>query len=186
MSFMTTKQRFLELRERAISDLQAITVNDADGYINYLRSLLDEIIGEEYRSQFPEQELHILNSLLKTIDTYSFVLSAYAKNSNAPVSLPPKTQNGKVLVGAAIGSIVGTCISLLLFPKVSTLLSGAIVIGSAFGGHVITKRTQLNTNRQIKPCKPDIEGLLASVEQLCERIDSFMAVCNNQLERSRR
>lgn len=187
MDIITTKQRFLERKERFIQEISIINQDENPEAIKESTSaIMNEIFGEDYKIQFPEQELHIFNALMKTIDPVSTVLDCYDIGIRTPANVSLSDTNAKSAIGAIAGTAIGVVVSSLLFSRVSFWVSGVSILGLSVLGYVLGR----GVSNKIKGLPPkvqfSVDQLILSIDGLCEKIDDFMSTCMVQLERNRK
>lgn len=188
MDIITTKQRFLERKERFIQEVSTIIQDEnPEALKGCISAFINEIIGEDYRSQFPEQELHIFNALMKTIDPVSFFPDCPEMGDKASACVSEPDTNDKSAIGAIVGTAIGVVISSVLFSKASFWVSGISILGLSVLGYVVGRGVSNKKKKMLPPkAQFNIEQLVFSIECLCEKIDDFMSTCMVQLERNRR
>lgn len=188
MEIITTKQRFLMLKDRLIEELSAYSYPKDYGMINdTIHDFVDSIFGEEYRCQLTESEVHIFNSLLTTLDVNATLLDKYEPTFSVDSS-SKTSANKESIAGATSGLIAGIILSSLVFKNPTSLIVGLIIGASTFLGHSIQNKFKHNShlsskvNENVKESF-DIQAIISKIDCLCSKIDDFMDVCRIQLSR---
>lgn len=185
MEIVTTKERFLQKKDSFKAELCSLNnCNDKEGLKDCIQTCLGDVFGEEYKDQFSESEVHILNSLLKTIgvDAKLFI------NETSPKGNPGTAQKTNPLgnknnIGALAGLGVGIVLAALFIHGSKPLLC-ALTIGAAtiFGGILTSEKSQKATIVSATSLI-DVDKVVGEIEAICEKVDSFMNVCSTQIKK---
>ena len=188
MEIVTTKERFLQKKDVIKSVLiKQRENNDKDGMVDCLQNCLDYVFGEEYKGQFSESEVHILNALLKSmgLSAKRFLNLHYLKEAVTNSSKDtPFTHKGNL--GALSGLAMGILFVALIIEGSKPLLSGLTIGAATIVGGLIAKGKSRQETKALPSNQVDVERVLNDIESVCEKVDSFMSICCTQIERVQR
>lgn len=186
MEFRTTKQCFNESKDNLTLELSRCSYpQDYGQVIELIQTCLDDVFGQNYKSQLTESEAHLFNSFMTT-------LGVDAANFCPPLNAASTDKICKEnSIGAISGLIAGVILSSIVL-KPSTSLAAGLIIGIAtFVGGAIpavsrkdflskfsSEKDSLMANNSL-----DINKIIIEIERTCEKIDRFMNVCRIQLSR---
>ena len=185
MEIVTTKERFLQKKDSFKAELCSLNNrNDKEGLKACIQTCLGDVFGEEYKDQFSESEVHILNALLKTIgiDAKSFFNESSPKGTTR-VSQGTNLLRNKSNLGALAGLGVGILLAALFIEGSKPFLC-ALTIGAAtlFGGLITGGKSQtaktISANDLV-----DVDRVVGDIESICEKVDLFMNVCSTQIKK---
>lgn len=174
MEIVTTKERFLQKKDSFKAELCRLNNgNDKDELMACIQTCLGDVFGEEYKDQFTESEVHILNALLKAIgvDAKSF-LNEYSPKGNTSPSQETNKSGHSSLIDLADGlniSKVRHC-ELSTGPK-------------TYMGILISARKSQTANTISANNLIDVDKVVWNIESICEKVDSFMNVCRTQIKK---
>lgn len=185
MKIITTKERFLQKKDDFNSLLiQLRENNDKDGMMDCVQNCLDDVFGEEYKGQFSESEVHILNAFLKTLglNANRFFNTDEQKDSTTK---SPKVApfNHKGNLGALSGLAVGILIAALIIEGSKPLLCGLTIGAATIAGGLFANGKPRQETKAMPSNQADVELVIKDIESVCEKVDSFMNICCTQIER---
>lgn len=186
MEFKTTKQRFNAQRDNLITELSiCASSHDYERVVELIQTCLDEVFGQDYKSQLTESETHMFNSFMTA-------LGVDAANFCQPLNAASTDKICKeTCIGATSGLIAGIILSSIAL-KPSTSLAAGLIIGIAtlVGGAIpsVTKKdfwSKFTSNKDalMVDSSLDINKIIIEIERICDKVDRFMNVCRIQLSR---
>lgn len=187
MKIVTTKEYFLQKKDAFKADLIRMSENnDKDGLTECIQDCLDEVFGEEYKGQFSESEVHILNSLLKALDlnAKSFINTTHEIIKDAPQTSNPFSNKSNL--GALVGLGVGILLSALFISESKPLLCGLTIGATTIAGGMITSNNPKPISKSCSYSLVDVDKVIADIEILCHKVDSFMSICSVQIDKLKR
>lgn len=185
MKIVTTKERFLNKKDEFKDELTRLNENnDKEGLMDCIQDLLDEVFGEEYKGQFIESEVHILNALLKTLGLNAKIFLNMDDRRNATIKsskVYPFNHIGNL--GALSGLAVGILIATLIIEGSKPLLCGLTIGAATIAGGMFAKGMARRDTKEKQSNQFDGEKVIKDIESVCEKVDSFMSICCTQIER---
>lgn len=187
MEIVTTKERFLQKKEEFKTELTRLNESkDKNGVVDCIQDLLDYVFGEEYKGQFSESEVHILNSMMKT---FGLKAESFLK-SGTEIRVLTKSENANPFInkrnlGALAGLGVGIVLAALIIDGAKPLLCGLTIGAATIAGGLISNKKPLKVSIAKQAELINVNDVVREVETTCDKIDSFMQVCHNQMEKLR-
>ena len=193
MNIPSTRSRLQILKEQFIKDMQDLLYPiDYDDIIEKVQDLIDDIFGEEYRSQLTESEVHIFNSLLHTLDIDAAKFCGQRPTSLVVAKYPASTNKGAI-IGMASGFAVGLVLSTVITKHLASILAGLIVCATTYAGYSIqkklSKKNQSHHSLGLSNDHDSIKGaymadeIFSALDKLCGQIDDFMEVSHIQFSK---
>lgn len=186
MEFITTKQRFNALKNNLVLEISDLSYpQDYDHIYESIQNCLDNVFGQDYKSQLTESETHLFNSFMTAlgVDAANFCPQL---NTASMDKICKETS-----IGAISGLIAGIILSSIAL-KPSTSLAAGLIIGIAtfIGGAIpsvskkdfLLKYTSKKDSHMVDRSL-DINKIIIEIEKICDKVDRFMNVCRIQLSR---
>ena len=186
MEIITSQERFLQKKDEFKDELTRLNANnDKDGLMDCIQNLLDDVFGEEYKGQFSESEVHILNSLMKTLGLNAERFFKSDTRSNVIPKSEKTPFSNKRNLGALAGMGAGIVLATIIFVGVKPLLCGITIGAATIAGGLISNKKPLKVSIAKQAELINVNDVVREVETTCDKIDSFMQVCHNQMEKLR-
>ncbi len=119
------------------------------------------------------------------INAKSF-LNTTDPEDNRSIPVHSNISHDKRNVGALVGLGVGVLLVALFIKGSKPLLSGLTIGVATLVGGMISRRKPKLVAKTAVDSIVDVDRVVFEVENLCDRIDSFMSVCNAQIEKIKR